>query len=354
MIEQPQADPPPVSDAPEPEHRSEAAQDVTEAPFRPDPEPLPEDLDLVAKLFGRPAPNAAPGRHRAGFVALVGRPNVGKSTLLNAYVGEKVAIVSPKPQTTRRQILGIRSEPEAQVVFVDTPGLHDPAHALGRAMVKSANAALAGADVALWIVDVSRRPDEADAAIGRLLRQTGRPTILVLNKADRLRPEDIESHSQAWQALAEADDWVMTIATKRHNLEALWQALLLRLPEGPPLYPEDQLTDQTDRMFVAELVREAALRYLSEEVPHGIEVIIEDWSQREDGLLEVAAKIFVERAGHKGIVIGRGGSMLKQIGRAARLEMERALDCRVHLELFVAVRAGWRRDSGELKRLGFE
>jgi GTP-binding protein Era len=299
-------------------------------------------------------PDSAPEGFRSGVIALVGQPNVGKSTLLNALVGEKVAIVSPKPQTTRRQVLGIATTEDAQMVFVDTPGLHTPEHDLGRYMVKVAQAAVPAADLAVWVVDVSRTPDDADRRIARTLHQAGRPLILAMNKTDRLPPERIRELTEAWLALAEPAEWVMTIANKGHNLELLRSAMLDRLPEGPLLYPDDQLSDQSPRMLACELVREAALYHLQQEIPHGIEVIIEDWIEREDGLINVAAKIFVERSGHKAIVIGKGGIMLKRIGTSARREMERLLEQRIFLELFVSVRPGWRRDPSDLRRLGFD
>lgn len=292
--------------------------------------------------------------YRSGFVAIIGRPNVGKSTMLNGLVGEKVAIISPRPQTTRRRIIGIRTTPEAQVIFVDTPGLHKPRHALDRYMVSVAQGAIPDADVVLWVVDASRLPTEDDDRIAVALRRANRPIIIGLNKSDLLQPADIASHTDAFVGLAEAADWMLTIASESHNLDKVWAMIVARLPEGPQLYPEDQVTDQTDRMLCAELVREAALRYLQEEVPHGIEVTIEEWAERPNGLLFIAAKILVERESHKAIVIGARGAMLKQIGSAARREVERLMGRRAFLELFVSVRPGWRESESELRRLGFD
>lgn len=291
--------------------------------------------------------------YRAGFVALVGRPNVGKSTLLNALVGEKVAIVSPRPQTTRRRILGIHSTDNAQAIFVDTPGIHAPTSALGRSMVKVARGAIPDADLVVWVVDVSRLPGDLDRRVAGMIRKAGRPTLVAMNKSDHLRPEHIAENTEAYRALVEPVDWILTIATEGHNLDHLWEMIVNGLPAGHAFYPEDQLTDQTDRMLVAELVREAALTYLQEEVPHGIEVVVEGWERREDGLLKIAAKLLVEREGHKAIVIGRGGSMLKQIGSAARREIEKLLDEHVFLELFVAVQPDWRKSATDVRRLGF-
>ncbi len=323
------------------------------APGTPAAGPGASGDDILARIFGTGAALEAGAPYRSGFVALVGRPNVGKSTLLNALVGEKVAIVSPRPQTTRRRILGIRTTDAAQAVFVDTPGVHRPRHELGRYMVGIARAAIPDADVVVWVVDAAHAPRDLDADVARWIRQAARPTVIALNKSDRLKPEDIQSRCDAYRGLVESADWVLTIATRGHNLDALWSAIVRRLPEGPPFYPEDQLTDQTDRMLVTDLVREAALLHLGQEVPHGIEVSLEEWSRREDGFLRIAAKVFVEREGHKAIVIGRHGAMLKAIGTRARREIEALLGERVFLELFVSVRPGWRGDAADVKRMGY-
>jgi GTPase len=290
---------------------------------------------------------------RSGFVALVGRPNVGKSSLLNALVGEKIAIISPRPQTTRRRILGIRTTEGEQAIFVDTPGIHRPSTRLGRHMVDVARRAVPDADVVVWVVDVSSPPQDDDRSIASLVGATGRSIVVALNKSDRLHPEHVLKRTDAYRALAPGADWMLTIATTGHNLDALWALIAARLPEGPALYPEDQLTDQTDRMLVAELVREASLRFLRQEVPHGIDVIVDTWGERPDGLLTIGASIIVERDAHKGIVIGHGGAMLKAIGTAARREIERLLDRHVFLALDVRTRQGWRQDVAELRRMGY-
>lgn len=322
-----------------------------------EPAASPEDLALLDRLFGHggaAVDTAPPDGPHAGFVALIGQPNVGKSTLLNALVGEKVAIVSPRPQTTRRRILGIRTEGQLQAVFIDTPGLHRPAHELGKSMVRAARQGIRDADVVVWVVDASRSPDAADAVTAGRVKRGARPVILALNKADLLKPEDINSRVAAYSALVDPADWVLTIARSRHNVDILWSIIARLLPVHAALYDADQLTDQSDRQFAAELIREAALTHLQEEVPHGLEVQIEDWKTREDGLVQIGAKLFVERPGHKAIVIGKGGQMLKTIGTAARKEIERALETRVFLELFVTVKPHWRRSSVEVRRLGFD
>lgn len=304
-------------------------------------------------LTGAEASAPASG-FRAGYVALVGRPNVGKSTLLNALVGEKVAIISPKPQTTRRRILGIVTTDTAQAILVDTPGIHSPSSMLGRRMVAAARRAIPDADVVVWVVDVSVLPTRDDRAIARTVRGSGRRVFLALNKCDLLAPENILENTQAYASLAGTDDWVMTVARDRYNLDLLWRNIEGALPEGPAWYPPDQITDQTDRMLAAELVREAALRYLRQEVPHGIEVAVTEWQTRENGMVRLAADVYVEREAHKSIVIGAGGRTIKTVGASARRSIERLLGTGVYLELTVKVRPRWRQNAAELRRMGFE
>ncbi len=314
----------------------------------------PPDADAVlASIFGR-ATEPDDGVFRSGFVAVVGRPNVGKSTITNAFVGDKVAIVSPKPQTTRRRILGIRTTDAAQAIFVDTPGIHRPRTPLGSYMVKVARDAIPDADVVVWVVDASAPPRALDERVAAMVRRAGRPTVLALNKSDRLAPEDIAARVDAFRALAgEGAVWELTIATRGHNLDRLWALIVERLPAGPLYYPPDQISDQTDRMLVAELVREAALFTLEDEVPHGIEVVVETWALRDNGVTVIGARLLVEREGHKPIVIGKGGAVLKAIGTRARRDIEALLEGPVYLELQVGVRPGWRRSAAETKRLGY-
>jgi GTP-binding protein Era len=297
--------------------------------------------------------------HKSGFVAVIGRPNVGKSTLMNRIVGQKVAIVSPKPQTTRNRILGILTlEDEdggAQVIFVDTPGLHKPRHKLGQYMVATATNAIPDADVVLFVVDVSVEPTEEDRVIAELIQQhTERPVVLVLNKMDLLRPEKVKLHTESYWKLAPYHrDWLMTVATEGVNLDKLLDMIIAALPEGPPYYPGDQVTDQTEREIAAELIREQVLRHTRQEIPHAVAVVVEEFKERENGVIYVAANVFVEKDSQKGIIIGRGGQMLHRIGSAARQEIERMTSGRVYLDLWVKVRKAWRRDEGELRRLGY-
>ena len=306
-------------------------------------------------MSGLPYDLETPPGHKSGFVAVVGRPNVGKSTLVNSLVGQKIAIVSPKPQTTRNRILGILTLDEAQVVFVDTPGIHRPRHQLGKAMVAAATGALPDADVVMFMVDVSTPPTDEDRMIADLIRdQSTAPVILVLNKMDLLPAEKVKPHTAAYWNLAPYHrEWMMTSATRGDNLDKLLAIIISLLPEGPRYYPGDQVTDQTEREIAAELIREQVLRYTRQEVPHAVAVLVEEFKERENGVVYVSATVFVEKESQKGIIIGKKGQMLRQIGAAARREIERMVGGRVYLDLWVKVRKNWRRDERELRRLGY-
>ena len=301
------------------------------------------------------APAEAAPPHRSGFLAVAGRPNVGKSTLMNAYLGQKIAIISDKPQTTRHTQLGILSRPDAQVIFVDTPGMHQPRNPLGAYMVEAATRALLDADAVLLIVDVSVAPGPGDRRLAELIagRTEPGPVILALNKSDRLKPEDILPHSAAYQALAPGADWMLISASRGDNLPQLLDLIVASLPEGPALYPEDELTQTHVRELAAEFVREAALNALEQEVPHGIAVEIEEFQERGEAGAYITATIIVERESHKGIVIGRGGGKLKEIGSAARKEIETLLGYKVFLELHVKVRPNWRKNEADVQRFGY-
>ncbi len=295
-----------------------------------------------------------PPDHRSGFVAVVGRPNVGKSTLMNAYLGQKVAIVSPKPQTTRNRLLGILTRPEAQVVFVDTPGIHSPLHKLGQFMVNTATRAIPDADVVVFLVDVSAPPGGEDVQIAELIRNTCRvPVILALNKVDLVAPGEVESHVEAYRALGDFADRLTLSATRGDNRDELLQRIISLLPPGPRYFPPDQVTDQQERFIAAELIREQVLHHTHQEVPHAVAVQVEEFKERRPDLTYVGANIFVERESQKGIVIGQGGQMLKRIGQAARREIEQLVGHKVYLELWVKVKKHWRRDEDELRRLGY-
>ena len=296
-----------------------------------------------------------PEEHRSGFVAVVGRPNVGKSTLINRLLGQKIAIVSPLPQTTRNRLLGILTLDRAQVIFTDTPGIHKPRHRLGEVLVETARRALPDADVILWLVDVSVAPTEEDLQVAELLGQSlgAVPLLLGLNKADRLAPERVRSNVARYEALAPGSWSMLLSATRGDNLELLRDKIVECLPLGPRLYPSDEITDQQVRFMAAELVREQVLLNLRDEVPHAIAVFVDEYKERESGMTYISAVIFVERDSQKSIVLGKEGSMLRQIGQRARASIEELIGGRVYLDLWVKVRPKWRANEEELRRLGY-
>jgi GTP-binding protein Era len=294
--------------------------------------------------------------HRSGFVAILGRPNVGKSTLLNALLGQKIAAVSPRPQTTRKRQLGILTLENAQVVFVDTPGLHNPRHKLGEFLNQEARQALDGVDLILWLVDSSTQPVEEDLLISSLLNQISplTPRMLVLNKIDLLEPGQEESARVGeYSKLLNQAVVKKVSAAKRLGLGEMLEALIDLLPERPPEYPEEQITDLYEREIAADLIRESCLLKLRDEVPHSLAVRIDEFKERENGMVYIAATIFVERESQKGIVIGEGGKMMKSIGSAARKEIEEMGGRKVFLELRVKVQKDWRDDPNALKQLGY-
>ncbi len=293
--------------------------------------------------------------HRAGFVAIIGRPNVGKSSLLNALVGQKIAITAPKPQTTRNRLLGILTQPAVQMVFVDTPGIHRPRHKLGEYMVDQAMMALPDADVILWLVDAAEAPTPEDEGIAQLLAQkaAGRPVVIGYNKADLIGAEARPARQAAFEALLTPTRSVWLAAVPKQGLDDLLQALESLLPFCPPYYPADQVTDVQERFIAAELVREAVIAHLREEVPHAVAVVVDEFKARHQDMTYIAATVFVERESQKGIVLGQGGRMLKQIGQQARQGIEEMLETRVYLELWVKVVPHWRRDPAYLRRFGY-
>lgn len=291
---------------------------------------------------------------RCGFAALIGRPNVGKSTLLNALVGEKLSIVTPRPQTTRHRILGVCHLPDVQIAFVDTPGMHSgQKRALNRAMNRTAAAALGEADLCVLVVEAMHWTAEDDHALKRVER-AGRPVILAVNKVDRVRPRERLLPWIAEVALHhEFSEIVPVSALKADNLDALQRAIAKYLPESPALFTAGERTDRGLEFRIAETIREKLTLELNQEVPYGVAVEVEKLAE-EDGRLEVAAVIWVDRAGQKPIVIGPKGERLKRVGRAARLELNRLLERRLHLELWVKVRENWADNVRDLKHLGLE
>jgi len=292
---------------------------------------------------------------RSGFVSVMGRPNVGKSTLINSLLGQKVAAVSPRPQTTRKRQMGILTLDAAQVVFIDTPGVHQPRHKLGENMNQEALDALGESDVILWVVDASEAPTEEDDLLSASLAQLRRPvpTILALNKVDLITGEELDSRREAYLELAPLAQPIPVSATQGENLDGLLEAVVEQLPEGPPFFPPDQITDLYEREIAADLIREASLNILRDEVPHGIAIRIDQYQERNEEGAYIEGTVFVEKESHKGIVIGKGGSMLKKIGTAARMEIERMSGRKVFLRLRVKVRKNWRDDESVLRYFGF-
>jgi GTP-binding protein Era len=290
---------------------------------------------------------------RAGFVTIVGRPNVGKSTLLNRLVGQKVAIVTEKPQTTRNRILAIANTASAQIVFFDTPGIHKPKHEMNRRMVDLALQSLKNVDLALLIVDVTEPFGGGDEFVLERVRQAKKPVVLVLNKVDRIRKPEILTIIDDYRRRHEFTDIVPISALTGENVEALFSVLERQLPEGEPLYPPETLTDLPERFFVSEIVREKILEATREEIPYSTAVVIDSWEEGEK-LTRIEASILVERESQKGIVVGKGAGMLKGIGTAARRDIEAFLGTKVFLGLHVRVRSEWRENQRLLSELGIE
>lgn len=287
----------------------------------------------------------------SGFVALVGKPNVGKSTLLNAYLGQKVSIVSPKPQTTRVPVRGILNGPDAQIIFVDTPGIHKPRHKLGNFMVDVAKRAVPNADVICFMVDITVPPNRMDREIAQMVLLSRKPHILVLNKVDAT--DEADKHLQEYRDLAPWEMEVAVSARDKLGMETLLAEIVQRLPVGHRLYPEDQLSDVSERSLVAEMIREKVMLNTEEEIPHSIAVEVEEWEDRGK-VVYIRANISVEKDSQKGIIIGAGGSMLRKIGATSRFEIERSLGRQIYLDLWIKVRENWRQKPNELRWLGYD
>jgi GTP-binding protein Era len=292
---------------------------------------------------------------RSGYVSIIGRPNVGKSTLLNAIVGEKISIVTSRPQTTRKRISGIRTTEKSQIVFIDTPGIHKPHHTLGELMVKEAKEALKDVDIVLLMVEPGH-PGRADMFVIDLIGKAAvkRPVMLLINKVDLVKKSELLPVIEEYGRLYPFSDIFPLSALNDDDVKLLLGEIEKKLPPGPEYYPDDVVTDQYERFVVSEIIREKAMTATEEEVPHSIAVEILQWHEREDGMLFLDANIYVEREGQKGIIIGRGGKRLKEIGSAARADIEKFLDRKVFMKLWVKVREDWRSDRRALKELGFE
>jgi GTP-binding protein Era len=290
---------------------------------------------------------------RSGYVAIIGRPNVGKSTLLNSILGDKIAIVTSKPQTTRNKIIGIKTLDAAQIIFIDTPGIHRPRHKLGETMIRAAKEALNEVDVILIMVE-PREPDKGDRAIIDLLKKVQSPVFLLINKIDIFRKSDILPIIDHFKELYPFKEIIPISAIKHDGINLLIKRICDYLPPGPRYYPDDLITDQLERFMVSEIVREKTMDMTKEELPYSVAVKVAEWKEREDGLISINCNIYVERKGQKAIIIGKRGAMLKAIGSAARLEIEKLLNTKVFLEIWVKVKKNWRNDMRFLKELGYK
>ena len=292
--------------------------------------------------------------YKSGFATLIGRPNVGKSTLMNRLIGQKIAITSNKPQTTRNRIQTVLTLDEGQIVFLDTPGIHKAKNKLGEYMVNVAENTLKEVDVILWLVEPTTFIGAGERHIAEQLSKIKTPVILVINKIDTVKSkEEILTFIAAYKDILNFAEIIPVSALKEMNIEDVKSSIFKYLPAGPQFYDEDTVTDQPMRQIAAELIREKALRMLDDEIPHGIAVVIDQMKERPNGIIDVDATIVCERDSHKGIIIGKGGSMLKRIGTAARMEIENLMDTKVNLKLWVKVRREWRDSDMYMKNYGY-
>jgi GTP-binding protein Era len=292
--------------------------------------------------------------HKSGFISIIGRPNVGKSTFLNRVIGQKIAIMSDKPQTTRNKIQGVVTTSDAQMIFIDTPGIHKPKHKLGDFMMKVAQNTLRGVDLILFMINVEEGLGQGDRYIIEKLEEVKTPVFLVLNKIDKVHPEELLAIIAKYKDLYEFAEIIPISALDGNNVDHLLNEIKNRLEEGPQFYPADQVTDHPERFIVSELIREKALQLTREEVPHSIAVIIEKMEERQGkDMVHIMATIVVERDSQKGIIIGKQGTVLKTIGQRARVDIEHLLGSKVYLELWVKVQKDWRNKMSQLRDFGF-
>ncbi|MEZ3440062.1 GTPase Era [Alistipes sp.] len=290
--------------------------------------------------------------HKSGFVNIIGNPNVGKSTLMNALVGEKLSIITSKAQTTRHRIMGVVSGDDFQIVYSDTPGILKPSYKLQESMMKFVTGALTDADVILYVTDTVEQGDRSEEIVGKIAR-SGIPTIVVVNKIDLTTPEALETLVEKWHAALPEAQIVPASAKERFNIEGLFKTILDRLPEGPAFYPKETLTDKTLRFFASEIIREKILRNYDKEIPYCCEIEIDSYKE-EPAIDRIAATIYVSRESQKGILIGHKGEKLKRVGQAAREDLEQFLEKKVFLQLFVKVNDDWRNNPRQLRRFGYE
>ena len=291
--------------------------------------------------------------YKSGFVSIIGRPNVGKSTFLNRIIGQKIAIMSDKPQTTRNKIQGVYTENDSQVIFIDTPGIHKPKHKLGDFMVKMAQTTLKEVDIVLFMVNAVEGFGRGEEFIIEKLKETKQPVFLVINKIDQVHPEQLLELIDQYRKLHDFAEIVPISALDGNNVEALLGTIKKYLPEGPQYYPDNQVTDHPERFIIAELIREKVLHLTREEVPHSVAVVIDAIQKREGGAVYINATIVVERPSQKGIIIGKQGKMLKEVGKRARFDIEALLGSKVFLEVWVKVQKDWRNKMSQLRDLGF-
>jgi len=289
---------------------------------------------------------------RSGYVSIIGRPNVGKSTLLNAILGEKIAIVTPKPQTTRNRIVGIKTLSHAQIIFIDTPGIHRPKHALGETMVKVALRVLDEVDIILFMVE-PHEPKRGDRSIIDSLKKVKTPVFLLINKIDTVKKSEILPVIDTFEKSYLFKEIIPVSALKQDGISILFDSVYGYLPQGPKYYPDDLITDQFERFMVSEIIREKIIDMTEEEIPHSVAVEVVQWNEREDGLISILCNIYVEREGQKGIIIGKHGTMLKSIGSTARSDIEKLLNTKIFLDLWVKVKRNWRNDKRMLKEFGY-
>lgn len=293
-------------------------------------------------------------KHKSGFIAVIGRPNVGKSTLINSLIGQKIAIMSDKPQTTRNRILCILTQEDAQVVLLDTPGIHKPLHKLGEYMEKTAENTLKEVDAIIFVVDASEKFGAGERFIIERLKKTAKPVVLVVNKIDLIERESVLPIIKGYTEQYDFAGVVPLSAKDKLNLDSLLSEVKKYLPEGPKYYPDDMVTDQPERLIVAELVREKVLELTRDEVPHAVAVDVDEMTTRPKGDVYIRATVYVERDSQKGIVIGNKGAMLKKVGELSRKDIETLLGSKVYLDLWVKVKKDWRNRDGMLKNFGFE
>ncbi len=296
---------------------------------------------------------AGGGSFRSGFVSITGRPNVGKSTLLNAVLGQKVSIVTPKPQTTRNRIIGIKTTGDAQIIFIDTPGIHRPKHGLGAMMVRAARQAIVDVDVVLYMVE-PRPPSKEERSVIRLFGKLQKPVILLINKTDKVKKPDLLPVIDEYRGLYRFADVIPVSALRGDGLDIVLDKVVGYLEPGPKYYPDELVTDRLERFMVAEIVREKIMKATEEEIPHSVAVEVTGWEEAKSGAVVINANIYVEKDSQKGIIIGSGGRTLKAVGKAARADIERLLGTRVFLDLWVKVKRHWRDNRSALMELGFD